>query len=86
MVRIVGGAENAVRSRTIDLRRPCKHHEPKFRRQIICVPKNAVRACNQGIIRLQRYEDRAIAALGDEVETVVEELTEERHPSVERSA
>ena len=34
---------------------------------------------------LQRDEDRAAAALGDEVEAVVEELAEEGHPGVERS-
>ena len=33
---------------------------------------------------LQRDEDRAVAALGDEVEAVVEELAEEREPGVER--
>ena len=36
------------------------------------------------IVRLQRDEDRAAAALGDQVEAVVEELAEERHPGVER--
>ena len=34
------------------------------------------------IVRLQRNEDRAAAALGDQVEAVVEELAEERHPRI----
>ena len=36
------------------------------------------------IVRLQRNVDRAVAALADEVEAVVEELAEQRHPAVER--
>ncbi len=36
------------------------------------------------IIRLQRNEHRAAAALGDEVEAVIEELAEQREPRVER--
>ena len=38
----------------------------------------------QRIVRLQRDEDGAAAALGHQVEAVVEELAEERHPRVER--
>ena len=36
------------------------------------------------IVRLQRDVDRAVAALGDEIEAVVEELAEQRDPGVER--
>ena len=36
------------------------------------------------IVRLQRDEHGAAAALGDQVEAVVEELAEEREPGVER--
>ena len=36
------------------------------------------------IIRLERNEDRPAVALGDEIEAVIEELAEERHPGVER--
>ncbi len=36
------------------------------------------------IVRLQRNEDRFVAALVDEVEAVIEELAEEREPRVER--
>ena len=36
------------------------------------------------IVRLQRNEDRAAAALVDEVEAVIEELAEQREPGVER--
>jgi hypothetical protein len=39
---------------------------------------------NQRVVGLQRDVDRAVAALGDEVEAMVEELAEERHPRVER--
>ena len=35
------------------------------------------------IIALQRNIDRAVAALGDQVEAVIEELAEECHPTVE---
>ena len=35
------------------------------------------------IVRRQRHIDGAVAALGDEVEAVVEELAEDRHPAVE---
>ena len=38
----------------------------------------------QRVIRLQRHEDRAVAALVHQVEAVVEELTEEREHQVER--
>ncbi len=38
----------------------------------------------QRVIRLQRHDDRAAAALRHEVETVVEELSEERKHQVER--
>ena len=37
----------------------------------------------QRIIRLQRHVDRAEPALADEIEAVVEELAEDRHPAVE---
>ena len=40
---------------------------------------------HQRIVSVQRHVDRAIAALVDEVEAVVEELAEEGHPGVERS-
>ena len=38
----------------------------------------------QRIVRLQRDEHRAAAALVDEIETVIEELAEQREPRVER--
>ena len=38
---------------------------------------------HQRIIGLQRHIDRAVAALADQVETVIEELAEEGHPRVE---
>ncbi|MNJ60476.1 hypothetical protein D3C77_562110 [compost metagenome] len=39
----------------------------------------------QRVVRLQRDEHEVGAALGDQVQTVVEELTEEGHPGVEAS-
>ena len=38
----------------------------------------------QRIVRLQRDEHRAAAALVDEIETVIEELAEQREPGIER--
>ena len=38
----------------------------------------------QRVIGLQRDINRAVAALGDQVQSVVEELAEQGHPAVER--
>ena len=70
LVDVVGGAEDAVGAGQVG--GPGQHHE-------------VGRAAwdEQRIVRLQRDEDRAAAALGDEIEAVIEELAEERHPGVE---
>ncbi|GJE42976.1 hypothetical protein AEGHOMDF_2152 [Methylobacterium soli] len=36
------------------------------------------------IVRRQRHVDGAIAALGDKIEAMIEELAEDRHPAIER--
>src|SRR5262249_34474028 len=60
-----------------------QHHELKLRRQVICRAKNVVRSANEGVIRLQRNKDGAIATLGYQIEAVIEELAKEREPGVE---
>ena len=53
-------------------------------RHLVAGAGNAVRAeRDQRIVRLQRDEHRAAAALGDQIEAVIEELAEEREPGVE---
>ncbi len=63
-----------------------QHHEGEHWRELRQpLPAIAVRAERpQRVVRRQRNEHRAAAALGDEIEAVVEELAEERHPGVER--
>ena len=56
--------------------RPRQHHEVLVR-QVVAIAEDAVGASDQRIVRLQRDEDRAVAALVDQVEAVVEELAEE---------
>ncbi|MNC03018.1 hypothetical protein D3C75_504090 [compost metagenome] len=68
---VVGGAEDAIRPWQVG--GPRQHHE------VGRAARN-----EQRIVRLQRDEHRAAAALGHQVEAVVEELTEEGHPRVER--
>ena len=53
--------------------------------QLIAGSGDAVGAMrHQRIIGVQRDVDRAVAALVDEVEAVIEELAKERHPGIER--
>src|SRR5262245_18881928 len=78
---IVGGAENSVGARQHG--RPGLDHEALIHREIIGITKNTIGPGNQGIIGLQWYKDEAVAALGDEVETMVEKLAEEGEPGIE---
>ena len=70
-VHVVGRAQYAVKTRLVCC--PCQNQE------VWCawcwIP--------QWIIWLQWNEYRARAALRDQVEAVIEELTEEGHPSIE---
>ncbi|MNM45860.1 hypothetical protein D3C81_567880 [compost metagenome] len=68
---IVGGTHNTIGAGSAHGAR--QHHEVR-------------RAFHeQRVVRLQRDEHEVGAALGDQVQTVVEELTEEGHPGVEAS-
>ncbi len=61
-----------------------QHHEAQVRRQLVAGAGGAVRTQgNERIVRLQRDEHRAVAALLHQVEAVVEELAEEHEPQVE---
>ena len=87
----VGVAQNAVRARLVG--RPGQRHEPLACGQVVSrlvrggvgvVVEDVVRACDERVVRPQRDEHRAAAALGRLVDTVVEELAEDRKQSVER--
>ena len=69
---VVGRAHDAVRARRD--RGAGQHHEVGVAARDI-----------ERIVRLQRNEDRAAAALVHEVEAVIEELAEQREPGVERA-
>ena len=56
-----------------------QRHEAQVLGQVVGRSEHAVRAADDRIVRVQRDVDRAVAALGDEVEAVVEELAEDRH-------
>ncbi|UUZ74672.1 hypothetical protein LP414_20250 [Polaromonas sp. P1(28)-13] len=71
LVNVVGGAKKAVRPPQVG--GPRQHHE------VGRAARNEER-----IVRLERNEDRATAALVQEIEAMVEELAEEREPRVER--
>src|SRR6185437_6805146 len=73
VMRIVRGSQNAIGAGSINNRTARQRHEVR----------RAGSRRVQWIVRLQRNEDRSIAALGDKIEAVVEELAEERHPAVE---
>ena len=49
-----------------------------------CLVRVVIGDPEERIIRLQRNKDEAVAALGDEVEAMIEELAEEREPGIER--
>ncbi|MDT4859052.1 hypothetical protein FQZ97_935470 [compost metagenome] len=67
---VIGGAENAIRPRLH--RCAGQHHE------IGRAARNEAR-----IVRLQGDEDDVVATLGHQVQAVIEELPEERHPGIE---
>ncbi len=77
---VVGSAKDAVGAG--------QHGGPGLDHEIGAVVRgigNAIRPrVEERIIRLQRNEDEAVATLGDEVETVIEELAEEGEPGIER--
>ena len=84
LVDVVGRTHNAIG--TGKVRRPRHHHELQAGiGDLVAGSGDAVRAeRDQRIVGLQRDEDSAAAALGDEIKAVVEELAEEREPLVER--
>ena len=83
-VDVVGGAEDAINSGAHGAIGGARHrHEALRFGKIVMVTEDPVRAGNERVIRLQRNEDRAGAALVDQVEAVVEELAEEHEPHVE---
>ncbi|MCY1271468.1 hypothetical protein D9M70_200250 [compost metagenome] len=84
LVDVVGGAELAVGAGLVG--GAGNHHEAQVRRQVVGRAELAVGAGHQRIVRLQRYEHHFGAALGHQVEAVVEELAEEGHPRVEACA
>ncbi|MCY1425859.1 hypothetical protein D3C76_405340 [compost metagenome] len=67
---VVGGAQDAIGPGQVG--GPRQHHEVG----------RAARD-EQRIVRLQRDEHRAAAALGHQIEAMIEELTEEGHPGIE---
>src|SRR5215510_8516969 len=81
LVDVVGGAADAVRPGQHG--GASLHHESQCRRQIVGRTEYAVSPRNERVVGLQRNEGYAVAALGDEVEAVVEELAEEGEPRVE---
>ena len=84
LVDVVGGADQAVGAGEVGGAR--QHHELLAGiGHLVAGAGNAVRTDrDQRIVRQQRDEHRAAAALGDQVEAVVEELAEEGEPAVER--
>ena len=82
---VVGRVEYAVRA-GLDRRvvAACEQHETLALVEIVAGSEDAVRARDERIIRLQRNVDRAVAALVEQVESVIEKLPEQRHPGVER--
>src|SRR4029077_9688147 len=80
-VNVIGGAEYAVGTGLICGAR--QHHEVGG--CIVGIAGDAVGPwIVERVIGLERDEDGAAAALGDEIEAVIEELTEEGHPGIER--
>ncbi|MCY1476515.1 hypothetical protein D9M68_98720 [compost metagenome] len=71
LMDVVGRAENAIRPWLVG--RAGHHHEV-----------GVAARHKQRVIRLQRDEDGARTAFGHQVQAMVEELPEERHPGVER--
>ena len=69
-------------------RRPCpsrhRRRAPAMWRGVSTIKWCGPVAVVQRIVRHQRDEDGAVAALGDEVEAGIEELAEQREPRVER--
>src|SRR5262249_55427921 len=70
-MKVVGGAEDAVGARQVG--------GPSHDHKVVRAALNIER-----VVRLQRDEYGTAAALLDEIEAVVEELAEQRHPGVER--
>ena len=65
--------------RAHDAVRPGRNGGPRQHHEVGVAARDVER-----IVRLQRNEDRAAAALVDQVEAVIEELAEQREPRVER--
>ncbi len=80
LMHVVGRAEDAVG--TGQHGGPRLDHEAQLGRQVVGRTEDIVGAGNERVVRVQRHEDRTIATLGDEIETMVEELAEEGEPGV----
>ena len=80
-VQVIRRADQAVGAGKVG--GPRQHHELQAGiGDLVAGAGNAVRAHrDQRIVRLQRDEHRAAAALGHQVEAVVEELAEEGEPA-----
>ena len=70
--------------RTLDLRGARQRHEAQMRREVVGSAGEAVLSEHERIVGGERDVDGAVPALGDQIETVVEELAEEGHPGIER--
>ncbi|MNZ55028.1 hypothetical protein D3C78_729460 [compost metagenome] len=84
LVDIVGSAQLAVRAGLVG--GAGDHHETQSRSQVVGGVELAVGAGHQRVVGLQRDENHVGAALGHQVQAVVEELAEEGHPRVEAGA
>src|SRR4051812_30314395 len=83
---VVGGTEQAVGTGMHgNIRSACFDHKAQLRREIISGAKQAIRARDQRIVRLQRNEDEVLTTLGDKVQAVIKELAEEREPRIKRN-
>ena len=85
-VNVVGCSENAVGAGLHDLvGRARQHHEGQAIGNFIAGSRDSIGSDRaQRIVRREGHEHRAVAALGDQVEAVIEELAEEREEAVER--
>ncbi len=84
---VVGGAHDPVGAGARNRSGAAQHHEGVLRRDLVAGAGDAVGPVRaQRIIGRQRNIDGAVAAFGDQVQSVIEELAEEGHPAVEGRA
>ncbi|MND92578.1 hypothetical protein D3C80_847400 [compost metagenome] len=85
--RVVGSAHDPVGAGARHRGGAAKGHEGVLGADLVARARNAVSPVRaQGIIRRQGDIDGAVAGFGDQVQTMVEELAEEGHPTVEGRA